>query len=52
VISCFVAPDAGGDHRRRTGALPVRLGASGIVDVLTPRLDAAEQMKLENAMRL
>jgi malate dehydrogenase len=52
--SCFVAPDAresSGTHTR-TGALPVRLGAAGIVDVLVPELSAVEKVALDNAMEV
>jgi malate dehydrogenase len=52
--SCFVAPDAGqpnGTHTR-TGALPVKLGAAGIVAVLVPQLSAVEKVALDNAMQL
>jgi len=52
--SCFVAPDGGraSGTRTRTGALPVRLGPAGIVDVLVPELSAVEQVALDNAMQL
>ncbi len=50
--SCFVAPDTSAGHRTRTGALPVRFGPAGIVEVLTPSLTVVEQVALENAMQL
>jgi malate dehydrogenase len=51
--SCFVAPDPfeAGTHTR-TGAMPIRLGAAGIVDVVLPPLDAIEKIALDNAMQL
>jgi malate/lactate dehydrogenase len=52
--SCFVAPDSepsSGSHTR-TGALPVRLGSAGIVDVLLPSLSVVEQVALDNALQL
>jgi hypothetical protein len=36
----------------RTAALPVRLHASGISDVLLPALTVVERTALENAMML
>jgi malate dehydrogenase len=47
---CFVAPDRSESARRRTTALPVRLGPSGIVDVMWPSLSVVEQVALDNAM--
>ena len=49
-----MAPDAGhaSGTRTRTGALPVRLGPAGIVDVLVPELSAVEQVALDNALQL
>src|SRR6266852_3582557 len=52
IASCFVAPDTSAGRRTRTGALPVRLGPAGIVDVLTPSLTVVEQVALENAMQI
>ena len=49
---CFVAPDDTGGVRWRAAALPVRLGADGIVDVVLPALSVAEQVALDNAMML
>jgi len=50
--SCFVAPDLSEGRRTRTGAMPVRFGPRGIVDVLSPSLTAVEQVALENAMQI
>jgi len=52
VVSCFVGPNTKMGTRTRTAALPVRLGANGIVDVLTPSLSVVERVALENAMTL
>lgn len=49
---CFVAPDDGAGVSRRTAALPVRLGPSGIVDVVLPELSVAERVALDNAVLL
>jgi len=52
--SCFVAPDPeerSGRHTR-TGAMPVRLGSAGIVDVLLPSLSVVEKVALDNAMQI
>jgi malate dehydrogenase len=54
MASCFVAPDSAaatsGTHTR-TGAMPVRLGPAGIVDVLLPSLSVVERVALDNAMQ-
>ncbi len=53
IASCFVAPDRsapGSSVHTRTAALPVRLGSSGIVDVIVPTLSVVEKVALENAM--
>lgn len=52
LATCFVAPDSSAGARSRTGALPVRLDASGIAAVVLPSLSAAEQTALDNAMNL
>ena len=52
IASCFVAPDTSAGRRTRTGALPVRLGPTGIVEVLAPSLTVVEQVALENAMQV
>lgn len=49
---CFVAPDDAGGVRSRAAALPVRLGAEGIVEVVLPALSVAERVALDNAMML
>jgi malate dehydrogenase len=50
--TCFVAPDDSAGTRTRTAALPVRLGPSGVVEVVLPSLSAAERVALDNAMLL
>ena len=52
VASCFVAPDLTAGAHTRTGAMPVRLGSAGIVDVVLPSLSAVEQVALDNAMQI
>jgi malate dehydrogenase len=52
VACCFVAPDDLTGRRLRAAALPVRLGPSGIVDVLDPSLSPAERTALDNAVLL
>ncbi len=52
VTSCFVAPDVSTGTHTRTGAMPVRLGPAGIVEVVLPSLSAVEQVALDNAMML
>jgi malate dehydrogenase len=47
---CFIAPDGQQSARRRTVALPVQLGPSGVVEVLWPALSVVEQVALDNAM--
>ena len=51
-VCCFVAPDASVAARTRTAAVPVRLGSSGIVEVITPALSGSERTALDNAMLL
>jgi malate dehydrogenase len=51
-ITCFVAPDDQAGVRMRAAALPVRLGAAGIAEVMTPTLSAVERVALDNAMML
>jgi malate dehydrogenase len=51
-ITCFVAPDDGAGVRGRAAALPVRLSADGIVEVVMPALNAVERVALDNAMLL
>ena len=52
ILSCFVGPDTSQGTRTRTAALPVRLHASGIRDVIAPALTVVERIALENAMTL
>jgi malate dehydrogenase len=52
IASCFVAPDTSAGTRTRTGAMPVRLGSTGIVDVVSPPLSVVERIALDNAMML
>jgi malate dehydrogenase len=52
ITSCFVAPDTSSGTRTRTTALPVRLGSSGIVEVIRPALSVVEQIALDNAEML
>jgi malate dehydrogenase len=51
-ITCFVAPDDQAGVRMRAAALPIRLGAAGIAEVMTPTLSAVERVALDNAMLL
>ena len=51
-LSCFVAPDDSIGQKTRTVALPVRLGANGVVSVDDPTLDAAARVTLDNARML
>jgi len=52
LVTCFVAPDDRAGIRTRAAALPVRLNASGLVEVMTPALSAVERVSLDNAMLL
>ncbi len=52
VASCFVAPDDSAGTHTRTGAMPVRLGSAGIVEVVRPSLSVVEQIALDNALML
>ena len=51
-VTCFVAPDDQAGIRTRAAALPVRLGPSGIVEVIVPKLSVVERVALDNAMML
>jgi malate dehydrogenase len=51
-IAAFVAPDDSAGRRARAAALPVRLGAGGIVRVELPALNGRDRVALENAMLL
>jgi malate dehydrogenase len=50
-VSCFVAPDSAEKDRRRTAALPVRLGRAGITAIVLPSLTVVEQVQLDNALQ-
>jgi malate/lactate dehydrogenase len=52
LVTCFVAPDDSAGTRARPAALPVRLGRTGVVDVVLPELSVRERVRLENAMLL
>jgi malate dehydrogenase len=52
LATCFVSPDRSAGVRTRTAALPVRLAAQGIADVLMPALSVVEQIALDNAMNV
>jgi malate dehydrogenase len=51
-VTCFVAPDEGAGARTRTAAVPVRLDADGLIEVVMPALTAGERVALDNAMLL
>jgi malate dehydrogenase len=50
MISAFVAPDEAAAGRRRTAALPVRVTAAGIAEVVLPTLTNVDRIALDNAM--
>jgi malate/lactate dehydrogenase len=50
--SCFVASDNSAGEKVRAAALPVRLGPSGILEVVLPELSAHDRVALDNAMLL
>jgi malate/lactate dehydrogenase len=52
LVACFVAPDDSSGRRMRTAALPVRLGDTGVIDVVLPELSVRERVQLDNAMLL
>jgi malate dehydrogenase len=52
LATCFVSPDISAGARTRTVALPVRLAANGIAEVVNPSLSVVEQIALENARML
>ncbi len=52
LASCFVAPDDSAGARTRTAALPVRLCAAGIAEVVLPSLSVHDRVALDNAMML
>jgi malate dehydrogenase len=49
---CFVAPDDRAGARTRTAALPVRLSAAGVAEVVLPTLNVHDRVALDNAMML
>jgi malate dehydrogenase len=51
-VTCFVGPDDQAGIRTRAAALPVKLGASGLIEVMVPVLSAVERVALDNAMLL
>ena len=51
-VTCFVAPDDQAGVRMRAAALPIRLAADGIVEVVMPNLSGIERVALNNAMLL
>jgi malate dehydrogenase len=51
-LSCFVAADTSAGSRQRTAALPVRLGPSGIVEVVLPELSVYDRVAFDNAILL
>jgi malate dehydrogenase len=52
LVTCFVGPDDSAGTRARAAALPVRLGRTGVVEVVMPELSVRERVRLENAMML
>jgi malate dehydrogenase len=52
LVTCFVAPDDSSGRRLRTAALPVRLGDTGVIDVVLPEMSVRERVQLDNAMLL
>jgi malate dehydrogenase len=52
LVTCFVAPDDSSGLRLRTAALPVRLGNTGVIDVVLPEMSVRERVQLDNAMLL
>ena len=52
LVTCFVAPDDSAGTRARAAALPVRLGRTGVIEVVLPELSVRERVRLENAMLL
>lgn len=52
LVSCFVAPDTSAGSRTRTAAMPVRLGPSGIVEIVLPSLSVVEKVAWDNAVML
>jgi malate dehydrogenase len=52
LVTAFVAPDPASPVRTRTAAVPVRLGRSGLLDVVMPELSVVERVALDNAMQV
>jgi malate dehydrogenase len=52
LVSCFVAPDDSAGVRRRTSATTVRLGRTGVVEVVLPSLSVVDRVALDNATML
>jgi malate dehydrogenase len=52
MVSAFVAPDVSMGALTRAAAMPIRLGPTGIVEVVLPSLSAVEQVALDNARNL
>jgi malate/lactate dehydrogenase len=52
LVTCFVAPDDSAGTRMRTAALPVRLGDTGVIDVVLPAMSVRERVQLDNAVLL
>jgi malate dehydrogenase len=52
LMACFVAPDDSAGLRTRAAALPVRLGDTGVIEVVLPEMSVRERVQLDNAMLL
>jgi malate dehydrogenase len=52
LVVCFVAPDDSAGLRTRAAALPVRLGDTGVIEVVLPEMSVRERVQLDNAMLL
>jgi malate dehydrogenase len=52
LVTCFVAPDDSAGRRARAAALPVRLGPTGVIEVMLPEMSVRERVRLDNAMML
>ena len=52
LVTCFIAPDDSAGIRMRTAALPVRLGDTGVSEVVLPEMSVRERVQLDNAMLL
>ena len=50
LVSAFVAPDNTMGTRARTAAVPIRLGAAGVIETVIPELSLVERVALDNAM--